>query len=115
MQSFNKIFAPCLVGACCAGREGQGRLDRLCSKLTGQGRLRCWVLCRGIYRLQYVINTAHQTGAVADQHIAAGGARIHRMAGYSEDFAPLLERLPCGDKRARFRRRFDNYNGLAEA
>ena len=37
------------------------------------------------------------------------------MAGYSEDFAPLLERLPCGDKRARFRRRFDNYNGLAEA
>ena len=35
------------------------------------------------------------------------------MAGHSEDFAPLLERLPCGDKGARFRLR--NHNRLAEA
>jgi len=65
--------------------------------------------------LQYIIDNAHQTGAIADQHIAIGGVSIHWMARHSQNRAPLLERLPCGDKCTGFRRRLHNHNRLAEA
>ena len=37
------------------------------------------------------------------------------MARHSQNLAPLLERLRCGDKCAGFRRRLHNHNRLAEA
>jgi hypothetical protein len=37
------------------------------------------------------------------------------MSGHSQDFAPLLKRLPCGDKGSRFRPSFHIYNCLAKA
>lgn len=98
-----------------AGWKGQGSRNCLGANLIRHRRLRWRLMCRWVERWQYIVNAAHQTGPIADQHIASRGSGIHRMSGHSQDFAPLLKRLPCGDKGSRFRRRFHNHNRLAEA
>ncbi|MDA9954531.1 hypothetical protein N9D61_09540 [Planktomarina sp.] len=62
-----------------------------------------------------IIDAAHRAGPITDQHVAAGGLDINRMAGYSQHLANLVEGLAGGGEGAQFCRSFHNHHRLTQA
>ena len=80
------------------GRRGQaGRSELQGGGLQRHFRFCCsgGVLCRVCPRsghgLDHVLGVAHQHGAVADQHVAARGAGVERVARNRQHLTPLIQ------------------------
>ena len=65
--------------------------------------------------LQHVSGGADQHCAIADQHVAARRARVHRVAGHRQHVAPLIQCIACGDQTARAGRRLNHHGCPAQA
>ena len=57
-----------------------------------------------------MLGRGHQGRALSNEHVGAGGARIERQAGNSEDLAPLLHRKTRRDQRSRAACRLDHHH-----
>ena len=92
--------------------------DRRCLPSRGFGCAGRRALARRAHareHLQHVIDAAHEGRAVAQQHVAAGGAGVERVAGHGHDLAPLIERVARRDHRARPRGGLHHDHGERQA